>query len=214
MPISIIFLLFTLFVVCPLFATFSAPRYQERRPVVLLVAVPLLLFLINAPLHEFAHMIGTWLGGGHVSDYNLVMRFWSAHPQVPMIVTSGLETVSARVTASFFPYATAAGFLLAGLLYGRRINHCAPWIRALFYLLFVLRPGFDIASNLVSHACFRLGDFNDLSVLVSRPRLFLVEAGLGLIVVISLYHMVTVAHAPVPSSSDGPLPQSSPPAGV
>lgn len=134
MPVSVILLLFILLVVVPLFAAFAGPRYRDRRPLAVLVAVPLLLFIINAPLHEFAHMLGTWLGGGRVAEYNLVMKFWAPHPQVPMIVTSGLETVAARATASFFPYAVALGFLVTGLGVGHRVNGFGPMLQGAFFL--------------------------------------------------------------------------------
>jgi hypothetical protein len=67
----------------PLYAVLRRARWSPRTTKLVMTAVPLLLFPLNAPLHEALHILGTCLMGGTVSQVRLLQRFWVPDARCP-----------------------------------------------------------------------------------------------------------------------------------
>ena len=97
MPQTVNLILILMLAVAPLYAVLRRSRWSSSTVKLVMVAVPLLLFPLNAPLHEALHILGTWLMGGTVGQVRLLQQFWVPDAPVPMIETSGLHTATARL---------------------------------------------------------------------------------------------------------------------
>jgi hypothetical protein len=155
--------------VAPVWAVCVKSRWSPAAIKSLMVATPLLLFVLNAPLHEASHIVGTLAMGGTVGQVRLWQAFWTPNAPVAMIETSGLSTPTAGLVASAFPYLVDAVLLAAGtvLLCRRRIG--SPWGFGAFYLLLVLKPSFDIAANVAAASLYGVGDFRQMAQFVGQP---------------------------------------------
>ena len=169
MPQTVNLILILVLAAAPLFAVLRRARWSPRTIKLVMVAVPLLLFPLNAPLHEAMHILGTRLMGGTVGQVRLLQRFWVPDAPVPMIETSGLQTAIARFVAAVLPYAADAALLAIGavLISRRRIR--SPWAFGAFFLFFVLKPSFDIAANVAAASLYGIGDFQQMAGIIGGP---------------------------------------------
>lgn len=166
MPQMVVLILMLLFVVGPSYAALRRCRWSVGEVRGLMVAVPLLLFALNAPLHEASHILGTYLMGGTVGRVKLLQPFWQRDAPVPMIESSGLGTATGQLVAAVLPYAVDAGLLAIGaaLVNWRRIK--SPWGFGASLVVFVLKPSFDIAANVAAASIYGVGDFRQVAAII------------------------------------------------
>jgi hypothetical protein len=169
MPQAVNLILILVLSVAPLFAVLRRAPWSPRTIKAVMVAVPLLLFPLNAPLHEALHIIGTWLMGGAVDHVRLLQRFWVPDAPVPMIETSGLRTSTARLVAAVLPYGADAALLAIGAVHLSRRRIRSPWAFGAFFLFLVVKPSFDIAANVAAASFFRIGDFQQVAGIIGGP---------------------------------------------
>jgi hypothetical protein len=164
--------------VAPLFAALRNSKWPPTRVKTVMVAIPLLLFVVNAPIHEISHIVGTWLGGGTIGEVRLWQPFWKSNAPVAMVETSGLRTASAAFVSSVFPYAVDAVLLVGALLLLRGTPIRSPWGFAAFFLFLVLKPSFDIAANVAAWSIYGTGDFGQVAGILGRPAAAALQATL------------------------------------
>jgi hypothetical protein len=169
MPQTVNLILILALAVAPLFAVLRRAPWPPRTTKVVMVAVPLLMFPLNAPLHEALHILGTWLMGGTVGEVRLLQRFWVPDAPVPMIETSGLQTATARFVPAVLPYAADAALLAIGAVHMRRQRLGSPWAFGAFFLFLVLKPSFDIAANVAAASLYGIGDFQQIAGIIGGP---------------------------------------------
>jgi hypothetical protein len=169
MPQTVNLILILVLAVAPLYAVLRRARWSPRTIKLVMAAVPLLLFALNAPLHEALHILGTCLMGGTVGQVRLLQRFWVPDAPVPMIETSGLQTATARFVAAVLPYAADAALLAIGAVLMSRQRIRSPWAFGAFFLLFVLKPSFDIAANVAAASLYGIGDFQQVAGIIGGP---------------------------------------------
>jgi hypothetical protein len=169
MPQTVNLILILVLAVAPLYAVLLRVRWSPRTIKLVMAAVPLLLFPLNAPLHEALHILGTRLMGGTVGQVRLLQRFWVPDAPVPMIETSGLQTATARFVAAIFPYAADAALLTIGVVLMSRQRIRSPWAFGAFFLFLILKPSFDIAANVAAASLYGIGDFQQVAGIIGRP---------------------------------------------
>jgi|WetSurMetagenome_2_1015567.scaffolds.fasta_scaffold340047_3 hypothetical protein len=168
MPQAVLLVVMLVLVVAPLYAALRASHWSPREIKWLMVAIPVLLFPLNAPAHEWSHMVGTWLAGGAVGQVRLWQPFWRADAPVPMIETSGLAAPAAQLVSSVFPYALDALLLVTGAFVVRRGRIRSAWRFGAFFLFLVVKPSFDIAANVVAWTAYGIGDFGQVAGILGR----------------------------------------------
>jgi hypothetical protein len=169
MPQAVNFILILVLAVAPLFAVLRKAPWPPRTIKVVMAAVPLLLFPLNAPLHEALHILGTRLMGGTVGEVRLLQRFWEPDAPVPMIETSGLTSATARLVPAVLPYAADAALLAIAAVIMRRQRLRSPWALGAFFLFLVLKPSFDIAANVAAASLYGIGDFQQVAGIIGGP---------------------------------------------
>jgi hypothetical protein len=155
--------------VAPVYAVCLRSRWSHAETKSLMVAIPLLLFLLNAPLHEASHIVGTSLMGGTVGEVRLWQPFWKSDAPVAMIETSGLNTRTAEFVASVLPYLVDAALLTVGAVLLWRLRIRSVWRFGAFYLLLVLKPSFDIVANVAAASLYGIGDFRQMARIIGQP---------------------------------------------
>lgn len=168
MPQAVNLAVILLLGVAPLFIALRGNRWPPGETKAVMVAIPLLLFVVNAPIHETAHVIGTLLAGGTVGQVRLWQAFWRSDAPVPMVETTGLTTSAAMFLSSALPYVVDAALLLAGAALLRRPPIRSAWRFAAFYLFLVLEPAFDITANVLAWAIYGVGDFGQMAGILGR----------------------------------------------
>jgi hypothetical protein len=169
MPQAVNLVLILVLAVAPVYAVVSRSRWSPAEAKSLMVAIPLLLFPLNAPLHEASHIVGTRLAGGTVGQVRLWQPFWKSDAPVAMIETSGLTTPLAEFVASVSPYLVDAALLVAGAALLCRPRIRSAWRFGAYYLLLVLKPSFDIAANVAAASIYGIGDFRQMARIVGQP---------------------------------------------
>ena len=169
MPQTVNLILILLLAGAPLYAVLRKSRWPPRTIKLVMAAVPLLLFPLNAPLHEALHILGTWLMGGTVGQVRLLQQFWVPDAPVPMIESSGLQTATARLVAAVLPYAADAALLAVGAVLMSRQRIRSPWAFGAFFLFLVLKPSFDIAANVAAASLYGIGDFQQVAGIIGGP---------------------------------------------
>ncbi len=82
MPQAVNLVLILALAVAPVYAVQLRNRWSPAESKSLMVAIPLLLFVLNAPLHEASHIVGTSLMGGTVGQVRLWQPFWKSDAPV------------------------------------------------------------------------------------------------------------------------------------
>ncbi|MGE5360465.1 MAG: hypothetical protein ACM3NQ_15725 [Bacteroidales bacterium] len=162
----------------PLYAALRRSRWPPTQAKWLMVAIPVLLFPLNAPIHEASHIVGTWLMGGAIGQVRLWQPFWKSDAPVAMIETSGLATPTAAFVASVFPYVTDIALLAFGFVLLRRPRIRSAWRFGAFFLFLVLKPSFDITANVVAGSVYGIGDFSQMAGIVGEVWATALEASL------------------------------------
>ena len=164
--------------VAPLFVALRRSRWPAAQIKWVMVAVPLLLFPVNAPIQETSHIVGTWMGGGSVGRVRLWQPFWKPDAPVAMIETSGLHTQTAAFVSTVFPYAVDAVLLAIGACLLGRPRIRSAWRFGAFFLFLVLKPSFDITANVAAWWTSGRGDFGQMAEILGRPAAGAVQASL------------------------------------
>jgi hypothetical protein len=204
MPQTVNLALMLLLVVAPAYLALRSSRWPPAPTKWLMVAIPLLLFVVNAPLHEASHMAGTLLAGGSVGQVRLWQPFWRTDAPVAMIETSGLTTPARQFVSSVLPYALDAVLLVIGAIMLRRPRIRSAWGFGGFFLLLVAKPSFDIAANVAAWSIYGIGDFGQMAGIVGRAgaaalQALLLAGAVGLTLVTVRLYAVSDEAAPPPS---------------
>lgn len=178
MPQTVNLVVILLLAVAPLYGTLRRSHWSPLTVKWLMAAIPLLLFPLNAPIHETSHMLGTWLAGGSIGQVRLWQPFWQADAPVAMIQTSGLTTPARQFVSSVFPYAVDAALLACGAFIVRRPRIRSAWRFGAFFLFLVLKPSFDIAANVAAWSVYGIGDFGQMAGILGRVSTGALQASL------------------------------------
>jgi hypothetical protein len=205
MPQTVNFILILLLAGAPLYAVLRTSGWPPRTIKLVMAAVPLLLFPLNAPLHEAMHILGTYLMGGTVGQVRLLQRFWVPGAPVPMVATSGLQTATARFVAAVLPYAADATLLAIGAVLMSRRRIRSPWAFGAFFLFLVLKPSFDIAANVAAASIYGVGDFQQMAGIIGGPRAAALQATLLVAAIGTTLAFVWVYRWPAQDREVGPI---------
>jgi hypothetical protein len=86
-------------VVTPLIVLYSKGNWRLRSTITCLLLIPVLWYLTYAPLHELSHVVGTYLAGGSVIDYQLIPRFWEGEFEIAWSIASAPAGAAHSTTA-------------------------------------------------------------------------------------------------------------------
>ncbi len=160
--------LFFVLIVMPVFSYLKLRGESNKYIVLWIFTIWFLWNVINAPVHEGAHMLGGVLVGMRVQEYQILQHFWRGdfvHGYVRFRPASVQQLLVSTLSAYV---ADCLIVLLAFLLFWRR--RFSPFFGALIMAVTFLRSTFDVAVNYTADTVF--GGKGDFSFLLSGyPRI-------------------------------------------
>ena len=138
-----------LVVVTPLIVLYLRGNWRLRDITACLCLIPVLWYLTYAPIHEWSHVVGTYLAGGSVTDYKLIPRFWAGEFGGAWITPAGLTHPWQKLAMSSAPYVADLASIAAGMSVLRRRASRNAWVVGLVFMLLCLRPAFDFVCESV-----------------------------------------------------------------
>lgn len=194
-------------VVSPLLILYLRSQWPLRTVIPCLLAIPVLWYLTYAPLHELAHIAGTYLAGGSVVDYKLIPSFWHGEFGRAWINSVGITQVWQQMLSTTLPYIMNVICIVVGVVILRRGAFDNPFIIGLVFMLLILRPAFDFLSELTGFLSPQRGDYHAINAVVGTPLTWLY---IVLSLVLSLISIVVVlrrfAVSPEPRTIHPPAP--------
>jgi hypothetical protein len=130
-------------------------------------------YLTYALLHELAHVAGTLLAGGTVTDYRLIPPFWRGEFGRAWITTDGLSQVWQQMLSTSFPYIMNVICIVVGVLVLKRGMSRNPFLVGLLFMLLVLRPAFDFLSELTGFLSPQRGDYHAICEVIGTGLMWL-----------------------------------------
>lgn len=163
-------LLFFFVIVVPVLGYLKLRRVNNVRIVLSILAIWLLWNVVNAPIHEGAHMLAGRLVGMHVRDYQLLPHFWTGDFVHGYVTWEPVNTQRMPVSTAGPYIADCLIVLLALWLFPRQ--RANPFFGALILALTYLRSVYDVAVNYAADTLFGgKGDFNFLFRSYSRAAM-------------------------------------------
>ncbi len=134
----------------------SAKLYSKH-----VVILYLIWFFTYALLHELCHLLGVWIAGVKVIDYQLMPKFWLGEYKTGYINTV-YQNNWQEFTTVIMPYLRDFILLIIGYHIFKRNKVQNIFSAALIIILFILSPLFDVVNN---YFAFVLGAHTDFYAL-------------------------------------------------
>ena len=190
-------------IVVPLLILYLARPWPLRVAIPCLLAIPVLWYLTDSPIHELSHVLGAYAVGGTVTRIKLIPSFWQGEFGRAWITPRGLEAPWQQLSMTGAPYvldgvSVAVSFLV---LRGRLLRR--PFALGAALTLLCLRPAFDVTCETVAFALGAQGDLYHIAQATGVPAVWsimLVLAGLSVFAVAR----VLSRSASEGGSADGP----------
>jgi hypothetical protein len=120
--------------------------------------IPVLWYLVYAPLHELSHLLGAYLVGGQITEVKLIPKFWAGETGGAWIKAEGFTNEWSQLIMTISPYVLDPLSIAVGVyILQRKLTRNAFLIGFLFMLL-CLRPTFDVVCETISFASGFRGD--------------------------------------------------------
>ena len=154
-----------LLIILPLIKFYQQIKLTHKQYIINIALLYLIWYFSYAGLHELCHMLGSWITGTKILDYQLIPPFWKGDFKTAY-VNPLFENNNQAVVSVIMPYLRDIVFLIIGfwLLIRKRINN--HFLKGLILILFILSPLFDIINNYSGFVFVSFGDFKELSIRV------------------------------------------------
>jgi|WetSurMetagenome_2_1015567.scaffolds.fasta_scaffold03112_8 hypothetical protein len=163
----------TFLVIFPLIRFYQRNNWEKKIIWINLILIIVIWFSSYALFHELSHMIGTYLVGGTVTDYQLIPEFWKGDFRTAYITPEN-ETTFQEFVTRLSPYVRDLLLVIIGFLVLRKQKIINSFIVGLIVTLFLLSSLFDIVSNFLGFAIDHDGDFNGLAKLTGKIWVYLI----------------------------------------
>jgi len=183
-------------IVAPLLILYLTGPWPLRSAIPCLLVIPVLWYLTYSPIHELSHVLGTYLVGGSVTELKLIPRFWHGEFGRAWITPQGVRAPWQQLVMTGSPcvldgLSVAVGF---SILHRRRLTR-HPFALGIAFMLFCLRPAFDV---LCETGAFAVGGQGDLYHIAQSTGVAIVWLGMAILLGFSL---LTIARVLVESAS-------------
>lgn len=152
-----------LFLMLPLVLFYQRSSWNFRNYFFDIVVLYLIWYSTYSLFHEFCHMVGAWLTGKEIFDYQLIPKTWKGEFGGGFIKYNFIGEPK-----DFFiimmPYFRDVAMLLIGIIVLRKTLIKKSFIIGLVLILFIFSPLYDIINNYAAFVFGALNDFNALSV--------------------------------------------------
>ena len=147
-----------LLIILPLILYFQR-IHKGIKTYIYVVILYLIWFSTYSLLHELCHMLGSWITGAKIHDYQLVPRFWEGdykNGYVKSELVNGFQLFFSPIS----PYLRDMILLAIGYLILKKIKIPYSFVTGLVIILFILSPLYDVFNNYFAFVLGAKNDFN------------------------------------------------------
>jgi hypothetical protein len=150
-----------LLIILPLIIFFKRSEWNYRSYIFIIPVLYLIWYLSYALLHELSHMLGVWISGKEIYNYQLIPHFWEGEFGKGF-VNYNYQGDKKDFLIIILPYIRDIIFLLIGyrILKKRKIKQ-SFWL-GLILIMLIFSPLFDISNNYIAFLMGSMNDFNSL----------------------------------------------------
>jgi hypothetical protein len=146
-------------VVLPLLFLYLRSNWPQKAINVNVIILPLIWYVFYAPLHELGHILGCFIVGLEIKDYQLFAHFWEGNFGFAFVdIKDGYGENMNSFVILILPYMLDLISIVIGyyLLTGYKIIN--SFLFGLAFLLFNVRPLYDLVDNFIGYF-FNHSDF-------------------------------------------------------
>ena len=150
--------------VLPLLFLYLRSNWPKKVINVNVIILPLIWYVFYAPLHELGHILGCFIVGLEIKDYQLFAHFWEGNFGFAFVdIKGGYGENMNSFVILILPYMLDLISIVIGYYLLSRYKIINSFLFGLVFLLFNIRPLYDLVDNFIGY-CLNDSDF----VLASR----------------------------------------------
>jgi len=137
-------------VVLPLLVFYLRSSWPKKEVNINVIILPLIWYVFYAPLHELGHILGCFIVGAEIKDYQLFAHFWEGSFGFAYVdVQGGLDVNMNSLIILISPYILDFISIIIGYYILTRYKIKNSFLLGLTFLIFCLRPLYDIVDNYI-----------------------------------------------------------------
>jgi hypothetical protein len=156
-----------LLIILPLILFYQRSNWIYKNYILNIVLLYIIWYVTYALLHELCHMLGVWMTGKKILDYQLIPKIWISDFRTGY-VNYNFNSDSRDFVIIIMPYVRDIIFLLIGFIILRKKIIKNSFVIGLILILLILNPLYDIIDNYSAYLFGALNDFNALKMTSSN----------------------------------------------
>ena len=137
-------------IIFPLLVIYLRSNWANKIIYTNVIILPLIWYLFYAPIHELSHILGCLIVGADITDYRLFAHFWEGSFGFAYVdVKGGLGVNMDSLIILISPYILDFISIIIGYYILTRYKIKNSFMFGLTFLIFSLRPLYDIADNYI-----------------------------------------------------------------
>ena len=172
-------------IILPLIIIYKRNNINTITNIKCIVLIYLIWYLTYAFFHEVSHLIGVWIFGLKVNDFQLIPHFWKGDFGTGYISTT-YDSALQEFVVDIMPYFRDLILLIAGYLILKRYKISGLLLFGFIIVLLILSPLYDVFNNYFAFVQGSLNDFNAMKNYVGNLAVHAIGVSitiLGLIIV-------------------------------
>ena len=139
-------------VVLPLLVLYLRSNWPNKVIYVNVIILPLIWYVFYAPLHELGHILGCFIVGLEIKDYQLFAHFWTGNFGFAFVdIKEGYGENMNSFVILILPYLLDLISIVIGYYLLLRYKIINSFLFGLVFLLFNIRPLYDLVDNFIGY---------------------------------------------------------------
>lgn len=162
-----------LFVVLPILLFYLRSNWPKKNIIIYAIILPLIWYVLYAPLHELGHVLGCFFVGADIKDFQLFAHFWEGNYGFAFVdIKGGYGENMNSFIILILPYILDLISILIGYYLLSKYKIRNSFLAGLVLLLFNIRPLYDLADNYIGYY-LKHSDFVLASRIVGHSVIFI-----------------------------------------
>ena len=139
-------------VVLPLLFLYLRSNWPQKVINVNVIILPMIWYVFYAPLHELGHILGCFIVGLEIKDYQLFAHFWEGNFGFAFVdIKDGYGENMNSFVILILPYMLDLISIVIGYYLLSRYKIINSFLFGLVFLLFNIRPLYDLVDNFIGY---------------------------------------------------------------
>ncbi len=139
-------------IVLPLLAFYLRSSWPNREINFNVIILPLIWYVFYAPLHELSHILGCFIEGADIKDYQLFAHFWEGSFGFAFVdIKGGYGENMNSFVILILPYILDLISIFIGYNLLTRYKIKNSFLIGLVFLIFSVRPLYDLVDNFIGY---------------------------------------------------------------